>query len=284
MEFLIVTGMSGAGKSTVVNALEDIGYFCVDNIPPKLLAPICTLSESSEMNKLAVVTDIRGGNLFVGLVETLNELKRSGNEYKVLFIDAKDEILIRRHKETRRKHPLIDNFSGDLNAAVSFERDVMTGIKHIADFTIDTSSLSALQLRQRIFSMFSEEEGCASLNITCMSFGYKHGIPQEADLVFDVRCLPNPYYINELREKTGLDKDVADYVFSNEMAQETVRRFEELLMYMLPNYVQEGKSQLVVAIGCTGGKHRSVALCEHVAKEVKKKYSKVNVIHRDMRK
>lgn len=284
MEFLIVTGMSGAGKSSVINALEDIGYFCVDNIPPKLLQPICALSESSEKNKLAVVTDIRGGNLFIGLVDTLNELKKNGNEYKILFIDASDDVLIRRHKETRRKHPLLDNFQGSVEAAVEFERDVLGGVKNIADYVIDTTYLSALQLRQRIFSMFSDSELSSSLSISCMSFGYKYGIPQESDLVFDVRCLPNPYYVDELREKTGRDKEVSDYVFSSDMAKETVRRFEELVMYMLPFYVAEGKSQLVISIGCTGGKHRSVAVCEHISKIISEKYARVTVTHRDMSK
>lgn len=284
MEFLIVTGMSGAGKSSVVNALEDIGYFCVDNIPPKLLLPIYTLSKTSEKDRLAVVTDIRGGNLFIGLIDILTELKSSGHSYKLLFIDADDNVLIRRHKETRRKHPLIDQFSGSIETAIGFERDVLTAIKHIADYTIDTSLLSAAELRSRLFSMFSDTDSSSSLSITCMSFGYKFGVPQEADLVFDVRCLPNPYYIDKLREKTGKDKEVVDYIFDFDKSVQIISRFEELVEYMLPFYVEEGKSQLVIAIGCTGGKHRSVTVCEHLSERISKNYKRVTSTHRDILK
>ena len=213
MEFLIVTGLSGAGKSRAVNALEDIGFFCADNIPPKIIPTFYELSQQAKgaLSHVAVVTDVRGGDMFSSLIETLNTMIKENKDYKILFLDAKDYILVNRFKETRRKHPLAENCLGSLEQAVKLERDVLKPVKERADYIIDTSFLSPAQLKERISSLFLGDASDA-LMIHCVSFGFKYGIPQESDLVFDVRCLPNPFYIEKLKGLTGLDEPVRDYV------------------------------------------------------------------------
>ena len=283
MEILIVTGMSGAGKSRAIDTLEDMGYFCVDNLPPELITVFSSLTERSDMSKVAIVTDIRGGTLFGGLIDTLNKMKTDGKPYKLLFLDADDQILVKRYKETRRKHPLSDMFSGSITQAVHFEREILAPIKEMADFRLDTSLISVSQLKNRITAMFSVG-GEGNITIQCMSFGFKYGLPNESDLVFDVRCLPNPYYVEELREKTGLDKEVSDYVMSFDETQGVIKRILELVDYMLPLYMNEGKSQLVISIGCTGGRHRSVAIDEYIGHYLKERHKKVFMNHRDINK
>ncbi|MEG2814211.1 MAG: RNase adapter RapZ, partial [Oscillospiraceae bacterium] len=215
MDFLIVTGLSGAGKSRAVDALEDIGYFCIDNMPPKLITKFAELAEQSgkKMNKIAVVTDVRGGELFTDFINELSSLKNSKFNYKILFLECNNEILVRRFKETRRKHPLLDNVNPSINQAVAAERKILMSAREIADYMIDTSYLSAIQLKERINSIFLDNIQ-NSMIINCMSFGFKYGTPTEADLIFDVRCLPNPFYIDGLKNKTGLEQEVKDYVMS----------------------------------------------------------------------
>ncbi|WP_050697846.1 MULTISPECIES: RNase adapter RapZ [Eubacteriales] len=285
MEFLIVTGLSGAGKSRAVDALEDIGFYCVDNIPPKLISTFYDLCEKAEntFTRVAVVTDIRGGDMFSSLFETLDELKNEEKAYKILFLDANDFVLINRFKETRRKHPLAENNLGSLEQAVKLEREILRSVREKADYIIDTSFLSPAQLKERISNLFLGDSSDA-LMIHCVSFGFKYGIPTEADLVFDVRCLPNPFYIEELKYLTGLDEPVYSYVMKWEQTKGFVKRFISLIDYMIPLYCNEGKSQLVVAIGCTGGKHRSVALAQLLYDHLLEDGRRTSVNHRDIRK
>lgn len=285
MEFLIVTGLSGAGKSRAVDALEDIGFYCVDNIPPKLISTFYDLCEKAEntFTRVAVVTDIRGGDMFSSLFETLDELKNEEKAYKILFLDANDFVLINRFKETRRKHPLAENNLGSLEQAVKLEREILRSVREKADYIIDTSFLSPAQLKERISNLFLGDSSDA-LMIHCVSFGFKYGIPTEADLVFDVRCLPNPFYIEELKYLTGLDEPVYSYVMKWEQTKGFVKRFISLIDYMLPLYCNEGKSQLVVAVGCTGGKHRSVALAQLLYDHLLEDGRRTSVNHRDIRK
>lgn len=285
MEFLIVTGLSGAGKSRAVDALEDIGFYCVDNIPPKLISTFYDLCEKAEntFTRVAVVTDIRGGDMFSSLFETLDELKNEEKAYKILFLDANDFVLINRFKETRRKHPLAENNLGSLEQAVKLEREILRSVREKADYIIDTSFLSPAQLKERISNLFLGDSSDA-LMIHCVSFGFKYGIPTEADLVFDVRCLPNPFYIEELKYLTGLDDPVYSYVMKWEQTKGFVKRFISLIDYMIPLYCNEGKSQLVVAIGCTGGKHRSVALAQLLYDHLLEDGRRTSVNHRDIRK
>lgn len=283
MEFLVVTGMSGAGKSCAIDALEDIGFFCVDNLPPNLIMAFYSLSKTSDYKRVAIVTDIRGGSLFSGLIETLHTMKEEGNDYKLLFFDADDDVLIKRYKETRRKHPLIDMFSGSVEQSIDFEREILNSVKNMADYVIDTTHITTMQLKNRINSMFLEEPD-GSLTIQCMSFGFKYGIPMESDLVFDVRCLPNPYYVDSLKDKRGTDKEVYDYVMDSSKTEEVLKRLTELIDYMLPLYIEEGKSQLVISIGCTGGHHRSVAIAEFLASHLKSRYKRIIITHRDIKK
>ncbi len=254
MEFLIITGLSGAGKSRAIDALEDIGFYCVDNIPPKLIIAFYEMSNQAKgsLSRVAVVTDIRGGDMFSSLFETLDQMNNENKQYKILFLDANDYVLMNRFKETRRKHPLVENCLGSLEQAVKLERDVLKPVRERADYIIDTSYLSPAQLKERISSLFLGDSSDA-LMIHCVSFGFKYGIPAEADLVFDVRCLPNPYYVEELRNLTGLDEPVRSYVMKWEQTQGFIERFLSLIDYMIPLYCNEGKSQLVIAIGCTGG-------------------------------
>ncbi len=267
MNILIVTGLSGAGKSVAVNALEDIGFFCIDNIPSNLLAKLMDFSEQSEnpIEKLAIVLDIRGARKKEDIDKTLLQLNERNINYKVLFLDAQNHVLERRYKETRRRHPIsiLSNISTE--QALVQERDILNPFFQVADYKIDTSLFSTMQLKDRVTSLFVKNTN-ENMVLNFISFGFKYGQPQEADIVFDVRCLPNPFYIQELKNKTGLDNEVSDYVMSFDEAKGLLSRMQDLLQYSLPLYVKEGKSQLIIAIGCTGGKHRSVTfaikLCE----------------------
>ena len=285
MEFLIVTGLSGAGKSRAVDALEDIGFYCVDNIPPKLIPTFYDLCAKAgdTFSRVAVVTDIRGGDMFSSLFETLDDLKNEDKHYRILFLDANDYVLINRFKETRRKHPLAENNLGSLEQAVKLEREILRPVREKADYIIDTSFLSPAQLKERISNLFLGDSSQA-LMVHCVSFGFKYGIPTEADLVFDVRCLPNPFYIEELKHLTGLDEPVYSYVMKWEQTKGVVQRLISLIDYMLPLYCDEGKSQLVIAIGCTGGKHRSGALAQLLYDHLLENGHRTSVNHRDIQK
>jgi UPF0042 nucleotide-binding protein len=285
MDFIIVTGLSGAGKTRAINALEDIGFFCADNIPPKLIDTFYEMTQQSHgsLSHVAVVTDIRGGDMFSTLLSTLDRMKEEHKEYKILFLDANDYVLINRFKETRRKHPLADNCLGSLEEAVKLERGVLRPVKERADYVIDTSYLSPAQLKERISSLFLGDASDA-MKIHCISFGFKFGMPTEADLVFDVRCLPNPFYVEELKHLTGLDKPVQDYVLRSEETKGFVSRLFSLIDYMIPLYCNEGKSQLVIAIGCTGGHHRSVTLAQVLYNHLMEQNLRASVNHRDIQK
>ncbi|MDD5952628.1 MAG: RNase adapter RapZ [Oscillospiraceae bacterium] len=283
MEFVIVTGLSGAGKSVAIHAMEDIGFYCLDNIPPQLILPFYDLCEQSkdEFERVAVVTDIRGGERFSTLFASLDRLKQENKPYKILFLDAAQSVRINRYKETRRRHPLLDSTHCSLEEAVAKEEQLLKPVREIADYIIDSTHTSPTQMRQRIASLFLCDSSDA-LAVTCVSFGFKHGVPAEADLVFDVRCLPNPYYIPELKELTGLDDSVRDYVLQWDETKGLFARIVSLIDYSLPLYCNEGKSQLVIAIGCTGGHHRSVALTQLLYEHLLKNDIRVSVNHRDI--
>lgn len=286
MQLLIVTGMSGAGKSSVMDVMEDIGYYCIDNIPPKLISKfvdLCRQSES-EISKVAVAVDIRTGDMFTEIFRSWQELKNAPDvEVKVLFIDAAHEVLIKRYKETRRKHPLQEKFNGNILEAIEYEASQLSQLREIADYFIETTSLTASQLKEQIKVIFLEKSS-DSLLIKVMSFGFKYGVATDSDLVFDVRCLPNPYYIDELRSHTGCDDCVRDYVMSFDQSKELFNKLCDLIDYLIPLYVHEGKSQLVIAFGCTGGKHRSITFAELMAKHLSEKDYRVQKYHRDITK
>lgn len=285
MNLIIVTGLSGAGKSQAANALEDIGYYCVDNIPPAIIPAFVDLSkrESEGLSRLAIVTDMRGGNMFSDIENVLKDLKEKNINYRILFLDAADDVLIRRYKENRRKHPLCDMMGVSLSEAVQLERQKLKKIREQADFEIDTSLISSAQLRSILAETFlkSAEGG---LRILCKSFGFKYGIDVDADTVFDVRCLPNPFYVDELRDKTGLEKPVSDYVMNSEESSEFEKRVFSFADFAIPLYIKEGKSQLVISFGCTGGKHRSVTFAEALCRHLKENGYNASVLHRDISK
>jgi UPF0042 nucleotide-binding protein len=284
MAFVIVTGLSGAGKSRAINALEDIGFYCVDNMPPSLIpkfAELC-LKTGGKIENVAIVTDVRGGALFNGLFDSLDELNKQGGDYKILYLDASDDVLIHRFKETRRKHPLVEA-GGSISEALETERAILRPARERADYIIDTTNLSPAQLKERITVLFLGDKK-TGLIVNCMSFGFKYGIPAEGDLVFDVRCFSNPFYVDELKRLTGLDAPVRDYVFASSKTQGFMTRLFDLIDYLMPLYAEEGKSQLVVAIGCTGGKHRSVAIAEALYRHLLEKGVRTAVNHRDIRK
>lgn len=285
MECVIVTGLSGAGKTRAMHALEDIGFFCVDNLPPALIPvfyDLCVKSESL-MGRVAVVTDTRGGELFKSFFTAMEALKRDKKPYRILFLDSSDAVLVRRFKETRRRHPLSEDLNGSLEQAVKLEREMLKPVKECSDYVIDTSGVSPAQLKTRITELFLSNPA-DSMTVHCISFGFKFGIPMEADLVFDVRCLPNPFYDETLRPQTGLDAPVRDYVMNKEDTAGFVARFTDLVDYLLPLYSKEGKSQLVIAVGCTGGHHRSVALAQYMCDYLGGKGVKSSVTHRDIQK
>ncbi len=286
MELLIVTGMSGSGKSSVMDVMEDIGFYCIDNIPPKLINQFVDLCRKSEMgiSKIAVAVDIRTGDMFAEIFHAWQKLKAEDDvEVKVLFIEANDEVLIKRYKETRRKHPLDEKFNGNMHEAIRYERNRLSQLREIADYYIETSLYSSARLKEQVKSIFLENSS-DSLIIKVMSFGFKYGVSTEADLVFDVRCLPNPYYIEELRKHTGIEKCVQNYVMDSEQSQELFKKITGLIDFLIPLYIREGKSQLVISFGCTGGKHRSITFAELMSEHLIKNNYKVQKYHRDITK
>lgn len=286
MQLLIVTGMSGSGKSAVMDVMEDIGYYCIDNIPPELIpkfVDICRHSKET-IDKMAVAADMRSGDMFLEILKAWQSVKKEDDvEVKVLFIDASAEVIINRYKETRRKHPLAEKFSGNLHEAIDYEFNQLSKLREIADYYIETSYLSVNQLKEQIRDLFLENPS-DSITAKVMSFGFKYGASTESDLVFDVRCLPNPFYIPELRNHTGCDDCVRDYVMSFEQSKTLMKKLEDLIDFLLPLYTSEGKSQIVISFGCTGGKHRSITFAELMAKHISSKGYKVQKYHRDITK
>lgn len=281
-ELVVLTGVSGAGKSTAMKFLEDIGFYCIDNMPPELMATfVSLLSNGEEYPKVAIVTDVRSNYVFQNLIESLNEIEDYGYIIKVIYLDVNDKEALKRYKLTRRKHPFADKFNGSISQAVSYEKEILSSLRGRADHVIDTSDLDAVKLRERLTQILLGNDS-EIMNIHCMSFGFKHGIPSEADFVIDVRCLPNPYWVDSLRNKTGLDKEVKDYVFSFNESTELLNKLISLLDFLNPLYIKEGKSQIVVAIGCTGGNHRSVAIAEALKAHFSKKWDNVSANHRDI--
>lgn len=283
MEFVIITGMSGAGKSQAMKAMEDIGYYCMDNLPPALLLKFAQLCQNSKrsIEKVAIVADIRGGIFFEDLFKGLDELNKEGITYKILFLDASDEILIQRYKELRRPHPLAQN--GRVIDGIISERKLLTEVKNKADYVIDTSRLTIGMLKEEIAKIFLEGLELGKLTISVVSFGFKHGILLDADLIFDVRFISNPYYVPELRDLTGEDESVREYVFRWEQTNIFVDKVIDLLEFLIPNYIKEGKTQLVIGIGCTGGKHRSVAIANEIRDRLSKNGHRAIASHRDFR-
>ncbi|MGM9521354.1 MAG: RNase adapter RapZ [Oscillospiraceae bacterium] len=284
MEILIISGLSGAGKSRVAAALEDLDFYCVDNMPVTLIPKFAELCAATRgrYERVALVTDVRGREGFDELFDSLDELMALGFEYKILYVDATVETIVKRYKETRRRHPL-DSETGGLEQAVKREIKMLEPIRLRADYTIDTTGLTLGRLQRILFRMFGAG-GEEKLRIAVMSFGFKYGIPIEADIVFDVRFLPNPFYVPELMNKSGLDQEVADYVFKSDQAQQFIDKFLDLLDFLLPNYEEEGKTSLTICIGCTGGRHRSVAVTEALAKHIAAKGLETECIHRDINK
>ena len=286
MELLIVTGMSGAGKTKAINALEDLGYFCADNVPPVLIKNFLDLYSMYDNDdaKIAVVVDVRGGQLFDEIDKVLSDLKKDNINYKLLFIDANNDILLKRYKESRRRHPLMSKEHQLIEDAILREKELLLRLKQKADYVVDTSNTPPNQLRLRITELFSGKKPEQQMFIHCMSFGYKNGLPSEADLVIDVRGLDNPFYDSNMRELTGLDESVRDFVLINESTQGFISRLFDFLDYSIPLYASDAKSQLVIAIGCTGGRHRSVAIAEELKKHLVENGFNAAVTHRDIQK
>ena len=285
MRFVIVTGMSGAGKSTALKMLEDMGYFCVDNLPIPLLPGFVQMLENTdtEMKKVALGLDVRSGQDLSGLKENLEAMDRDRIGYEILFLDANDAVLVKRYKETRRQHPL--SGSGRVDTGIAKEREKILFLKMKATYILDTSKMLTRELRIELEKIFVDGQSFCNLYITVMSFGFKYGIPQDADLVFDVRFLPNPYYIDTLREKTGNEAEVQDYVMQNDKGRIFLDKLKDMMEFLIPNYILEGKNQLVIAIGCTGGKHRSVTLANALYQILDKEESYgVRIEHRDIGK
>ena len=284
MELLIVSGLSGAGKSVAMNALEDIGFFCIDNVPAGLLPSITAFSKAgdNQLERVALSMDVRGCRTPEAIEQALAQLDAQETPYKILFLDAPDDVLMRRYSETRRRHPISISEGISTREAFLKERQILKPLQERADYVIDTALLSTAQNKERICDLFVQNGGAKSaMRLTIMSFGFKFGIPQEADLVLDVRCLPNPFYVPELKHKTGLEQEVVDFVMRHPEAQELLKRYEHFLEYALPLYVKEGKSQLTIAVGCTGGKHRSITFARKIAEYCTQLGYEPGVQHRD---
>jgi UPF0042 nucleotide-binding protein len=284
-DFVVITGFSGAGKSTAMNVFEDAGYFCVDNLPPEMIRSLVELfvHKGSKVERAAVVSDVRGGVYFEALRAVVDDLDALGLSHHVLFLEAAEQTLVTRYKETRRRHPLAPE--GSIAAGVAAERSLLEPLRGRADLVIDTTGMSAAMLREKIAEEFLPRQAVGRLSVTFMSFGFKHGPPREEDLAFDVRFLANPHYEPELRELTGLDAAVVDYIARDGRLEQLYVRLHALLDFLLPQYVAEGKAHLVIAIGCTGGRHRSVAIAEHLAGRYRDNDDlDVAVAHRDLEK
>ena len=283
MEFIIISGLSGAGKSKAASFMEDMGFFCVDNLPAPLIPKFAELgmAGTGEYDRVVLVTDVRSGTNFSALFQSLEALKGMKCPYRILYMDASDDVIIKRYKETRRSHPLAEECDS-LEGAIALERRMLAPLRERAEFVVDTSDLSTAKLRGELLRLFGRgsQEGAMAVSVT--SFGFKHGLPREADLVFDVRFLPNPYYVQELRPRTGLDDGVRDYVFSGGAAGEFLEKLQDLVGFLLPKYVEEGKTALVLAVGCTGGHHRSVAIAHALAAYIRGRGYPVTESHRDL--
>ena len=285
MRLLILTGMSGAGKSTALKMLEDMGYYCVDNLPIQLLKSFVDLSDRQEFKRQRVVVgiDIRSGETLSLLSDILSELEQDGKKVDVLFMDAEEDVLVNRYKETRRTHPLSQ--SERIYTGIEKERQAMQFLKERADYIIDTSHLLPRDLKGELEKIFVEDKNYESLFVTIMSFGFKYGIPADADLVFDVRFLPNPYYVEELRRKTGNDREIQQFVMRHPQAHVFLNKLEDMIRFLIPNYISEGKNRLVIAIGCTGGKHRSVTLANELYQRLSQDEGYgLKIEHRDIEK
>lgn len=281
-DVIFLTGVSGAGKSTAMSFMEDIGYYCIDNMPAELISTFMNLMDKSDKyNKIAIVTDVRSKGVFNAFCDVVDKLKYDNDNVKIIYLDIKNHVALKRYKLTRRKHPFADKFSGSIEDALNYEKEVLAPVRLRADYVIDTSDLTSNQLRNRLTQILLGDDK-EVMNINIVSFGFKHGIPNDADFVLDVRCLPNPYWVESLREKTGLDQEVYDYVFSFDDAQKLLDKTISLLDFLNPLYIKEGKSQIVIAIGCTGGNHRSVAIAEALKKHFVRHWDNVSVNHRDI--
>jgi RNase adapter protein RapZ len=284
-DFVIVTGLSGAGKSQAMATFEDAGYFCVDNLPPEMIAGLAALfaHEGSKVERAAVVSDVRGGAYFDGLLRVLDELDERGVAHRLLYLEASEDVLVNRYKETRRRHPLAEGLaSGSVASAIGAEWDLLRPLRDRADVCIDTSELSAARLRKVVADKMLPRGKIGRLAVTFISYGFKHGTPRDADLLFDVRFLPNPHYEAELRDLTGLDAPVREYVEASDGLEDFFGHLTPLLDYLLPQYEQEGKAHLAIGIGCTGGRHRSVVIAERLAREYGERDDLlVDVVHRD---
>ncbi len=284
MRFVIVTGMSGGGRATALRMLEDAGYYCVDNLPIPLIPGLMELLDqpAAEYTKVALGLDVRAGLNSSDTMDLLDKLREAGHDFEILFMNASDEVLVKRYKESRRNHPMTTQ-DDRLEDGIRKERQILAGILGKADYVIDTSNLLTRELKAELDRIFIDNEDYNSLIVSILSFGFKNGIPQDADLIFDVRFLPNPFYIDELKTKTGLDKEVSDYVMSFAEAGEFLDKVTDLLDFLIPNYVKEGKYKLVVGIGCTGGKHRSVTLADRLYKRMQNRgqYG-LTLSHRDV--
>ena len=284
-DFVLITGFSGAGKSQAMAAFEDAGYFCVDNLPPEMISSLAELfaHEGSKVERAAVVCDVRGGAYFEGFAKVLDELDRRGLRHRVLFLDASSDVLLHRFKETRRRHPLANG--GQVTAAIQEEQRLLEPLRGRADVVIDTTDLSASRLRKIVVDKMLPQATRGKLAVTLLSFGFKHGAPGEADLLFDVRFLPNPHYEEELRDLTGLDRPVVDYVTGSDGIEDFYGRLLPLLDYLLPAYAREGKAHLTIGIGCTGGRHRSVVIAERLRRDIAERDEYlVDLVHRDVDK
>ncbi|MEE1102499.1 MAG: RNase adapter RapZ [Agathobacter sp.] len=285
MRFVIVTGMSGAGRNTAMKMMEDIGFYCIDNLPIQLLDKLVELSSSfhSDITDVAVGIDARNAEDLSDVPRTLELLKQKNIEYKILYLDADDDVLVKRYKETRRNHPLA---AGErIEAGIQLEKTKLTCIKAQADYIIDTSRLLTRELKEEINKIFVEDENYQNLFVTILSFGFKYGIPSDSDIVMDVRFLPNPYYDLNLRPKTGNDKEIQEFVMKHKESQEFIDKLEDMITFLIPNYIAEGKNQLVISIGCTGGKHRSVTLANELYKRLDTQTGfGLKIEHRDITK
>ena len=283
MEFIVISGLSGAGKSQVASFMEDIGYFVVDNMPAPLIpkfAELC-MAGQAKYDRVSIVSDIRGGQTFDGLFAALSDLEEMGCDYKILYVEASPETIIKRYKETRRLHPLARD-GRSLDEAVHRERTILEPVRDRAEYIVDTTALSTAKLRGEVLRLFGSGGPQQAMSVSVISFGFKYGIPIEADLVFDVRFLPNPYYIAELRHQTGLDKPVYDFIFGYQQTKDFMTYLERLIAFLLPQYVEEGKAALVIGVGCTGGQHRSVAVTRALADFIRQKGYDAAENHRDI--